>query len=215
MFRLKIRIRYHFTQAGKPTLMFFLLLIMLVILTQAHTRASVLSAPSSADEIPAVRQYYATRKFVNANEARTACASGYHFASIWEISDTSSLKYNKDLGVTSSDSGEGPPTTSFFLFNPSLKVVGWVRTGYNSSSVDLYGRANCMSWQSNRSDYWGTVANLPSTWTSGDQDIGVWNIGVRICNSSLVRVWCVQDDSVRRVFLPIIIRNVSRLSSRQ
>ena len=58
-----------------------------------------------------------------------------------------------------------------------------------------------------RGDYWGTVASLPTSWTSGDQDIGVWDVGVRTCDELLIRVWCVQDDSVWRVFMPIFTRS--------
>jgi hypothetical protein len=71
--------------------------------------------------------------------------------------------------------------------------------------LDTAGQANCISWQSDYEFYWGTVANLPSNWTGGEQDIGVWNAEVRTCDT-FVRVWCVQDDSVWRVYLPVILR---------
>jgi hypothetical protein len=45
-------------------------------------------------------------------------------ASMWEISDPSNLRYDTQLGVTTADSGFGPPAgTSFVAF------FGWVRTG--------------------------------------------------------------------------------------
>jgi len=50
------------------------------------------------------------------------------------------------------------------------------------------------------------VANLPSDWTGSEQDVGVWNADVRTCDKAL-RVWCVQDDSVWRVFLPLMIKD--------
>jgi hypothetical protein len=58
---------------------------------------------------------------------------------------------------------------------------------------------------SNNGAFWGTVANLPSDWTGGTQDVGVWNAEVRTCDTEQ-RVWCVQDDSVLRVFVPLVLR---------
>lgn len=85
-------------------------------------------------------------------------------------------------------------------------VVGWVRTGYVAYASDPVGKANCMAWTSDYSLYWRTVAGLPHNWTGGVQDVGVWDVGVRTCNSSQW-VWCVQDDEASsdwRVFLPLI-----------
>ncbi|MCP4539899.1 MAG: hypothetical protein GY832_22395, partial [Chloroflexi bacterium] len=75
---------------------------------------------------------------------------------------------------------------------------------YSISAIP--GQANCGIWLSNNGFYWGTTANLPSNWTGGQQDIGVWDVGVSTCDTSLW-VWCVQDDSIWRLFLPLTLRN--------
>jgi hypothetical protein len=151
-----------------------------------------------------VRQFYLSRSYVQANEAPSACADGYHFASIWEIADPSSLKYNTSLGLTGPDSGSGPPTAINLRGSP-FPTQGWVRTGYSYSILSTPGRGNCATWLSNDGFEWGTVANLPTDWTGGDQDIGVWNVEVRTCDEYRW-VWCVRDDSVLRVFLPVVIK---------
>ena len=65
-----------------------------------------------------MRQYYLTVIGYYPTQILTACADGYHFASLWEILNISKLQYNNSLGFNSTDSGSGPNTTS-----------GWVRTG--------------------------------------------------------------------------------------
>src|SRR4029450_11293782 len=40
------------------------------------------------------RLFYLTTSRVNALGALNACAAGFHFASLWEIFDTSNLKYD-------------------------------------------------------------------------------------------------------------------------
>jgi hypothetical protein len=181
-------------------------IILLTTLTVNRTRAIVPGSPSAPSVASGVRQYYLSRTLAQANEARSVCADGYHFASIWEIADPSTLEYNTSLGLSSPDSGSGPPTAISFMGSP-LTARGWVRTGFSYSVSDLPGQANCGNWVSNYGFYWGTVANLPSKWTSGGQDIGVWNVDVNTCDTALW-VWCVQDDSVWRVFLSLALRNV-------
>jgi hypothetical protein len=152
-----------------------------------------------------VRRFYLTQSSYQANVALAACADGYHFASIWEIADLSALKYNTDMGRTGPDSGGGPPT-QIWLFGSSTTARGWVRTGYSAWSSETVGQANCSGWGTNDQFAWGSAANLLFNWTDGEQDIGIWNTEVRTCNTSL-RVWCVQDDSVLWVFLPLVVRD--------
>lgn len=200
MFGLRLRIHYQHQAIPRGVLALVLLLALLLpILVVSRVRAFAPAATFG------VRQFYLTKTTFQAGGARTACAKGYHFASIWEIADPSALEYNTSLGATGTDSGEGPPTQIWF-FGGSSVAHGWVRTGYNASSVDTLGQANCSGWGTSDGLAWGTVANLPSDWTAGEQDIGVWNTEVRTCNSTL-RVWCAQDDSVLRVFLPLMLRN--------
>jgi hypothetical protein len=132
-----------------------------------------------------MRQYYLTESgFNNGAEALTACASGYHMASLWEIMDPSNLKYNTDLGRQQTDSGQGPPSDA----------LGWVRTGYESRGSSSYpaGQGNCLAWTIGTYSYWGTQAKLLSDWTAGNEDIHVWEASTWQCNRN-APVWCVED----------------------
>jgi hypothetical protein len=207
MFRIQFRIRSSYGVLLRTLSVLTLLPVTLLVApTMNRAQAIPPDSPSAPTAISGVRQYYLSPVLAPANAARSACTDGYHFASIWEIADPSALKYNPSLGISSPDSGNGPPTAISFMGNP-LVVRGWVRTGFSYSVLDSPGQANCANWVSDYGFYWGTTANLPSTWTSDQQDIGVWSVGVSTCDTSL-RVWCVQDDSVWRVFLPLTLRNI-------
>jgi hypothetical protein len=69
------------------------------------------------------RQYYLTAAgtYYDGSQATTACAEGYHMASMWELLDVSNLIYNTTLGFqhSSGDQGDGPPA----------HADGWVRSG--------------------------------------------------------------------------------------
>jgi hypothetical protein len=206
MLRVQFRVHYHRRVTLRALLTLGLLsVVLLVTLTVNGARAIAPDAPSSPNATSGARQYYLTRLLVQAHEAPLACANGYHFASIWEIADSSALKYNTGLGLFGPDSGGGPPTAISFMGSP-FTAQGWVRTGFAFSTSSIPGQANCGNWLINDSFYWGTVANLPSNWTGSEQDIGVWNVGVKTCDTNLW-VWCVQDDSVWRVFLPLVLRS--------
>jgi hypothetical protein len=127
-----------------------------------------------------MRHYYLYNAAFNATYALTACASGYHMASLWEMLDTSNLQYNTALGVFGTDSGSGPPTV----------WSGWVRTGYNSNNGTIAGQANCNAWTSTSG--YGTYVSLPSNWTAAPQDIHVWTVGTTSCGNP-ADVWCVED----------------------
>ncbi len=141
-------------------------------------------ATASPELVTGQRRYYITDLAQQPNQALTACAAGFHFASLWEIADPSGLQYDTTLGQTTLDSGGGPSTT---------QGLGWVRTGYNFADVNnTAGHANCNLWTSNNNSHYGTVAVLPQIWTSGAQDLSVWDVDVRTCNFTL-GVWCVED----------------------
>ena len=136
-----------------------------------------------------MRQYYLT---ANGNylgsQASTACATGYHMASLWEILDPSNLRYNANLGYERLDAGMGPPTAT----------PGWIRTGYDShdgsNPAHGPGRPNCSAWSSSSGGNYGTTVNLPSEWLQADQqDVLVWDAGWRQC-SEVAPVWCVADE---------------------
>jgi hypothetical protein len=126
------------------------------------------------------RKFYKTKTTHTGAEARDACAEGYHMASLWEIHDPSNLRYDTDLGVTTADSGFGPPSGS----------GGWIRTG------DIAGTSNCFGWTSAVPGDLGTavVPNAPGP--AGWEGIGTraspWFSGLIQCQAP-TRVWCVQD----------------------
>ena len=201
----RIRFRVHYRRHS-ITLLILILVLPVVSVVMAHTvrRASAAPAlrPLQQRASPRIRRFYVTKNLVSADQALTTCASGYHFASLWEIADPSNLQYDTTLGVTSADSGQGPPTAIPF-FSGILTVRGWVRTGFINSTTAIAGHANCSGWASTNDTHSGTTIGLPSTWTDSP-DIGVWNATTRYCDS-LQRVWCVQDDP-SSVFLPLVLK---------
>ncbi len=128
-------------------------------------------------------RYYLTPTLHKANEALTACAAGYHMASLGEIHDTSNLRYDTALGFTRGDSGSGPPSGT----------AGWIRTGWDADESDLPGSSNCNSWTSDSPFGEGTVVALPRIWRLTDGPvISPWLSSGELC-SEPIRVWCVQD----------------------
>ena len=136
------------------------------------------------------RKYYLTQGQYDGSEALSACADGYHMASLWEILDPSNLSYDTSLGGTVADSGFGPPNGS-----------GWIRTGFLASAgtpgadgTITPGAANCEAWTSASSEGRGTTALIP---VYGDTEnevtlISPWVARTTTC-SARPRVWCVQD----------------------
>ncbi len=208
MYRIRFRVRYRQGAIRRGVLVFSVLAAgLLATLTLTRAFASVPDSPSSLAVTTGMRQFYLSLYAATGAGAGTMCAEGYHFASLWEIADPTNLTYNTSLGITSSDSGAGPP--SELIVRPSITPItasGWVRTGYIAEDANVAGQANCEAWSSDSSADSGTVVHLDSDWAGGVQDIGVWNAEARTCNTS-VRVWCVQDHVPVRMFLPIVIRN--------
>jgi hypothetical protein len=155
-------------------------LVVYLVWGQGEAAASSSEAPLAAST--GARQYYLSAPVLNATQALTACANGYHMASLWEILDTSNLRYNTSLGVWQGDSGSGPPTV----------WQGWVRTGYGGYTLNTAGVANCNAWASNNPSHYGTTAGLPANWTAGIQDIHVWAVSTWTCDDP-GHVWCVED----------------------
>jgi hypothetical protein len=133
------------------------------------------------------RQFYLTRTLHTGGQALSACAAGYHMASLWEIHDPSNLRYDTDLGLTRADSGFGPPT--------GIGGFGWIRTGYFAESAGhSVGTVNCNAWRSADSLADGTAITLPTFWDSTSVSVvtGPWFAAPSPCNSQL-SVWCVED----------------------
>jgi hypothetical protein len=130
------------------------------------------------------RTYYLTQTTHNGSQASTACASGYHMASLYEIIDPSNLRYNTELGSNNADSGFGPPTGQF----------GWIRTGQVANDFDVPGFGNCNAWFSASSFDRGTIAHLTPLWESLNVTvIAPWESpSTADCNQTR-KVWCVQD----------------------
>ena len=127
------------------------------------------------------RKFYITRNPYPANEALTACEEGYHMASMWEILQPSSLKYDTQRGATLADSGLGPPAR-----------LGWIRTGQVASGSNTVGVGNCQAWTSNTGPDQGTTVDFQVNWSSPALVISPWNAQTLIC-SSTAPVWCVED----------------------
>ena len=138
-------------------------------------------------------EYYLTQEQYPGDQVPSACGLGFHTASLWEILDTTNLRYNTRLGYTRRDSGYGPPTTG-----------GWVRTGHASDSTDLAGEGNCEDWTS-ISGY-GSWVYLPGNWEAGYETLMGWAVGTRACSEPL-QVWCVGNESV--IYLPLLMRHYS------
>jgi hypothetical protein len=93
------------------------------------------------------RKFYLTKTFTHTGaETLSACAAGYHMASLWEIHDPTNLRYDTELGFTESDSGFGPPTHG-----------GWIRTGGAANTVGGAGVGNCNAWKSASGADFGTI----------------------------------------------------------
>jgi hypothetical protein len=139
------------------------------------------SGEASSAQSTGMRWFYLTKSQFLGDEALTACAPGYHMASLWEIADPSSLLYNTSLGVTKLDSGQGPPAG----------VGGWVRTGFSPNPGGQPGMANCEAWSSESGE--GSRASLATKWTEEDyKDVGVWYTQTWPCDWSWY-VWCIKD----------------------
>ena len=131
------------------------------------------------------RKFYLTRTIHDGNEALTACAAGYHMASLWEIFDPTQLRYDTSLGFVLADSGSGPPSG-----------YGYVRTGLEAVFVsNTFGTPpNCRAWTSdNGALHEGTAVSLTSVWLNqAGSALSPWQASVTVC-SDPARVWCVAD----------------------
>lgn len=139
--------------------------------------------------VSGAQRFYLTTAGVNGANALTACTSGFHMASLWEILEPSPLMYEPVLGFSGSDAGSGPPAGGDF---PGLLINGWVRTGASASAFNTNpGLVNCSQWTSGTSGS-GTVVSLQSVWDTTANPSWPWSPGTAACSSTR-RVWCVED----------------------
>jgi hypothetical protein len=132
------------------------------------------------------RRFYVTQDVHDGSQALSACAAGFHMASLWEILDPAQLQYDTALGQTSQDSGFGPPS----------RWAGWIRTGKPSNfGSGGAGGASCAGY-STAEGLLGTTLYLTSFW-----DVTVvpselvapwWRGNTSQCETERA-VWCVQD----------------------
>lgn len=127
------------------------------------------------------RQFYLTKTVHDGAHALTACAMGYHMASLWEIHEPSNLRYNTQLGQLAFDSGSGPPA---FLF-------GWIRTGFNAVGGGP-GFDYCSGWTSSDPSDHGSTAALDAVWDHSGYSVSPWRAQAQNCNFDSP-VWCVED----------------------
>ena len=143
------------------------------------------------------RSFYQTQAVYATNQVLTACAAGYHTASLWEMLDVSNLSYayNHPAAHVQDDSGKGPPSGWY----------GWVRTGNWISTSGTAGTGNCNNWSSTSGSHSGVAVRLSTAWETAPGDISAWDATAFTCNFS-GEVWCVQD-SAGGVYLPILLKN--------
>jgi hypothetical protein len=157
-----------------------------VAFTVLGPRQAVGAAPYAVHALTAGRArprgFYLTTTVVAGNAAITACAAGYHMASMWEIFNVGTLEYNRTVGYTATDSGSGPPAS----------IAGWIRTGVPSFTNAVPGNANCSSWTSNNPAHNGTRINLQPQWAVASEFTSPWDSTIQACGTTS-RVWCVED----------------------
>jgi hypothetical protein len=136
------------------------------------------ATPSEAQR----KKFYLTKDPVEASAALTACAAGFHMASLWEIRDTTQLKYDTVRGHTTADSGSGPPA----------EADAWIRTGGQSSASAIAGLGNCLAWTSNELDHNGTTVELEADWSDPASFSSPWSTVTVSCILTR-RVWCKQN----------------------
>jgi hypothetical protein len=159
--------------------------VVLLAIATLLTNNSITSAANTKSTAP-TRGYYLARgtNLFTGGQALTACVTGYHMASLWEIHEPSNLRYDTALGITQDDSGSGPPSSS----------PGWIRTGFATNTSGGLGSQNCAAWTSSSSSDQGTLVSLDSAWNSGAtvSPITPWAALGETCDI-LAPVWCVQD----------------------
>jgi hypothetical protein len=120
-----------------------------------------------------------------------SCADGFHFASLWEIRDTTNLTYDIDRGRVTEDSGYGPP----------IRQRGWVRVGDTVPNCDVW-TSSANGEQDPPAGRLGSVGELvPEELFAfpGDPpppppppDADGWAFGLHPCWVA-IPVWCVSE----------------------
>jgi hypothetical protein len=157
--------------------LFLVTLCATVVVTQPHIAS-------------AVTDYYLTSATVPPTKALTACASGFHMASLTELSNFGTLhyyyNYSHAVNLGIAVQGHGPP----------LAIPGWIITGYDIGEAETI--SNCNNWTSTDGvSYSGTVASIglaadPTPYDNFTVNSIVWNIAYQQCGA-LNHVWCIAN----------------------
>lgn len=138
------------------------------------------------------RRFYLTTTPTNGDfDPSTACDVGFHFASIHELRDVTTLEYDARRGPTATgiDSAVGGPYTG-------SNGWGWIRTGFASpaflSNNGEPGDADCSGWDVVGGASQGTRAKPTDTWDTPPLAAGNWETELVFCNTTN-RLWCVED----------------------
>lgn len=154
----------------------------------------------------AQKLFYLTNVAYMAPQAPTACAAGFHMASIPELYNTAGLQYYYNFPQaiaigSAGDQGEGLP----------VGYLGYVRTGMNSTTTLTYAPAqyipDCNNWTSSGSSgnyydlgiqigfnyqlQWPNYTTAPA----GQLTAVGWFYDIEACNVARW-VWCIQNNSV-------------------
>jgi len=192
--RVKLKLTY---QSPAQIRVLVLVLCLAMIATSVLLWTQVEAAePTPQPPVRFPSQFYLTSipPYYTGAEALTACAPGYHMASLWEMVDVTGLRYNQSLGDTNADMGQGPISSA----------SGWVRTGTDADQSGTAGISNCNGWTSESAHHTGSYAFLPGVWDGGGADIGVWNVATGSCSANL-RVWCMADVPGYPIYMPIVM----------
>jgi hypothetical protein len=173
------------------------LLGMVILLAMGIAGCSTMGGPHGSSG--GLRRFYLTKTTFQGNAAMTACGAGYHMASRFEILDVGVLDYDAGTGLTTDDSGSGPPS------RPSrgepIGPAGWVRTGrpsrFTEASPAGSASTNCGAWSSSSHEAYGTIAYLVDRF--GDERgaaVGPWGGEAQSCDQQF-HVWCVGNGAPR------------------
>ena len=158
----------------------------LFLRSEVYTKAEVDALIAAAAAADSRRWYYLTTTTHQGDDALTACDSGFHMASIYEILDVSNVRYDTVRGKTWADSGSGP----------AQYVFGWVRTGDDAHTGNTVGYANCNAWTSSSASHYGTMVRLEDPaaqdWNSAATRMSPWQ-GASVFCSLPTWVWCIED----------------------
>ncbi len=132
--------------------------------------------------------YYLTKNSFTGGDAITACDSGFHMASLFEIRDPSNLQYANRSAAAYDSLVDGQ------RLGPPSNHMGWVLSGGYPPSGFEY---DCGDFRDNRDNRSGTTLSLNDWFEAGmEQTASTLNILWQVARMSCSQpepVWCVED----------------------